>query len=443
MTLGGVIDEADPTANALTPARRKAGQRTVFQAFAADNLDLDRVDGFIAFGTSAADAYQHTSEDAGSRWLPLERAGTVTGSIDKLPASIATDASTALPLSGYLARVLDHAGNDAYDFAWFAAADAPANLNILSGAQPTDEAGRAIAYSSPAVSIPTDANALCWDTDNDGCNNNARTSTAITFTLNGAETLSGTPAPTSDVNRVVHPFDRVVVYVRLAEDLAGDAVGAVWAELGEAGGRPPTNNPDNDDATIDRQFQLASLRASFRPGNGCRPGGPGGCGRPGRGLGRRRAWGSVRHRDNRTERGWPRRLAEPEQQARPEAAAPGSRNAGGASAPTVSVPDRAAASGARRERSSRQTPTPDRVSWTMTPAACSGSGVLLSRDGSEVRAALRVRGSGTFTLDAAVAGGDPQDPPEDDHRSRRAARYPYRQGRRTRTEPCRTHQPEG
>ena len=108
---------------------------------------------------------------------------------------------------------------------------------------------------------------------------------------------------------------------------------------------------------------------------------------------------------------------------RPEAAAPGRRHAGGASAPTASVPgraDRAPATGAGRERPSRHPPP---------RTACRGPhphGLLGLRRTAVVRRLRGHRGAPIARRQnpqtrsratAAVAGGDLQDPPENDRRS--------------------------
>ena len=260
ITAGGVIDEIAPTASVLVPATREAGERTSFSAFVSDNLDLARVDGFIVVGT---DAYQQTSGSAGSPSLPFEQSTTVTSSIESLAAGIGE-----VEITGFLARVVDQAGNIGYDEGNFGP-DRDA-VDIIANNVETGAVGRSIDYATPT--IIADEPALCWDTDGDGCNNNTKTRTTLTFSLAAVEALDpgevdhdgddatlDQPQVSGGVEAVVNPFERVALYVKLEagggddEDPEGD-VTDLWAELGEGRGLAPDNNADIDAANVDRVF---------------------------------------------------------------------------------------------------------------------------------------------------------------------------------------------
>ena len=260
--VGGVLDETKPVVSVLVPADRTPGSRSTLSAFAADNLDLDRVDGFFIVGS---DAYQLTSESVGSPSLPFEQSATATSSIENLPAGI-----LAAPTAGFLARALDQAGNDAYGQNTFNPSRAA--VDIVTNNQDTDTPGRTINYNDNTAG--TDEAALCWDTDDDGCNDGAETRATLTFSIDTDEVLTAgdydddatTPDTTPDSEGFTglgNPFERVIFYVQLVGETDG-AVTGVWAELGEARGRAPTNNPDNDGGTtVDRQFSWRlSVRAS-------------------------------------------------------------------------------------------------------------------------------------------------------------------------------------
>ena len=257
ITAGGVIDEIAPTASVLAPATREAGERTMFSAFVSDNLDLARIEGFIVVNN---EAYQQTSESVGSPSLPFERSTTVTSPIENLPAGIG-----ALETTGFFARVVDQAGNVGYDQNTFAV-DRTA-VDITSGAQATGTPGRAITYD--ALGVTAEDTKLCWDTNDDGCADNGKTRTSVTFTIDAEEVLSavnGVAAPESDISALETPFERVAFYVQVRDlagvlNPAGAAVTAMWVELGEARGRAPTNDPDNSGETVDRGF---SWRLSVR-----------------------------------------------------------------------------------------------------------------------------------------------------------------------------------
>ena len=253
ITAGGVIDEVAPTASVLAPAMREAGERTTFSAFVSDNLDLDQVGGFIVVGT---DAYQVTSESVGSPSLPFEQSATSSGSIESLPAGIGTEA-----VSGFFARVVDQAGNPGYDQNTFAVDRTPVDIAAVN--QDSETAGREIDYGDAAVEA--EDTALCWDTDNDGCEDDTKTRTTVDFTINAVEVLSAVDhdnddttadeEPQSDVTELVNPFEKVVFYVQLAGETAtGEAVNVIWAELGEGRGRAPENNADTNPNNVDRQF---------------------------------------------------------------------------------------------------------------------------------------------------------------------------------------------
>ena len=253
ITAEGIIDEVEPTASVLAPAMREAGEGTTFSAFVSDNLDLAWVDGFIVVGT---EAYQQTSEESvGSPSLPFEQSTTVTSPIENLPAGIgATD------INGYFVRVVDQAGNPGYDQNTFAP-DRVA-VDIMEGDRDTDTPGRVIDYDAVAVRVTMgDPNHLCWDTDDDGCNDNAKTRTSVTFTIEAEEKLSmpeGEVEPESDITALETPFERVAFYVQVRNpdgtvvNPPGTEATTMWVELGEGRGRAPTEKPETEEVV--RQF---------------------------------------------------------------------------------------------------------------------------------------------------------------------------------------------
>ena len=111
INVGGVLDNILPVASPLVPADRELGERSTLSAFVSDNLDLARLDYFLAFGE---DAYQQGSENIGSPSLPFEQSKTASISIEMFPGGVASEAGTMVELSEYVVQVSDQAGNTQY-----------------------------------------------------------------------------------------------------------------------------------------------------------------------------------------------------------------------------------------------------------------------------------------------------------------------------------------
>ena len=270
-TLSGIIDQDAPSASVLVPTTRTAGEPTTFSAFVSDNLDLDRVEGFLVVGTAA---YEQTSASVGSFGMPYEQSTTASESIENLAAGIGTTATT-----GFLARVLDQAGNAGYDEGDFTPSRAP--VDITDGDQdpnPDDvtDDGRALSYDDEETRIAEgEPPSICWDsdtTDDNDCDSGTSTRTAVEFEIGSTETLTvwdhdddtDTDPVTADSEPIVNPLQRVVFYVQLnGVDPDGD-VTALWMELGEGRGRASQNeDSDTTPATANRQFiWRLSVRAS-------------------------------------------------------------------------------------------------------------------------------------------------------------------------------------
>ena len=266
-TLSGVIDTGPPSASVLVPPAPEAGEPITFSAFVSDNLDLDRVEGFLRVGT---DAYEQASASVGSFGMPYEQSTTASESIENLAAGIG-----AAPAVGFLARVVDQAGNAGYGEGAFTSRTPVNFANGTADQDPnptgvTDD-GRALVYAAPTGTVTTGAaSSLCWDadtTDNTDCASGTSTRTTIDFQIGGTETLSeitgdhdGDPdtpdeAFTPDSEPIVNPLQRVVFYVQLAGVDPDGEVTALWMELGEGRSRAPGNaDTDGSADTANRQF---------------------------------------------------------------------------------------------------------------------------------------------------------------------------------------------
>ena len=274
---GGVIDETAPVGNALVPADREMGMRSTLSAFASDNLDLDRIEYFLGFGT---DAYQVGSQSVGMPSLPFEQSGNASVSVETLPGYLATATAgtPAANLSAHVVRILDQAGNPTYASSGitgvtgtpvdlFAAQSTGETLTWDTDADgETAMVDRTTILDAQAVASDLAAGeTLCWDVDGDGdCDPAGEVRTNLTFSIRGLGGLSAATGDTDDSGTIpatitaaaptANPFERVVFYVQLSTGLTQDGVTTTWAYLGEGRGRPPTSNPDGDTATPDRQF---------------------------------------------------------------------------------------------------------------------------------------------------------------------------------------------
>ena len=265
---GGVIDETAPVGSALVPAARAIGGRSTLQAFASDNLDLDRVEFYLGF---TGDGYQMGSQSVGSPSLPFEQSANASISIETFPAGVQSAAGAPTALSAHVVRILDQAGNPTYASALVSATgDAPRDLltafvvETVMAESDVDEDGttggrtRSNVYTVPTVA--NDAANLCWDADGDGdCADAAEARATLTFALNGtgtaADLAGGADGVTLEAEAPGNPFERVVFYVQRETGLTDlDGVTTTWAYLGEGRGRAPEDNPDDDDATADRGF---------------------------------------------------------------------------------------------------------------------------------------------------------------------------------------------
>ena len=250
ITAGGVIDETPPVASALVPGTRDVGDRATLSAFAADDLDLNQIDYFLAFGD---DAYQQGSASVGEPSLPFEQSATESISIESLPGGIATSTATPTALSSHMVSVTDQAGNAVADAATIPGVVAPTNILVAVTTDPlqmVNDAGEDIAgatqtrttqYTGQAItddlSTATTPEDLCWDTDDDGCDDDDSVARAnIEFTIMGTDEVSAANAlavNALEVEGVANPFERVVFYVQL-DDVADTTP---WAILGEGRGR--------------------------------------------------------------------------------------------------------------------------------------------------------------------------------------------------------------
>jgi hypothetical protein len=222
-TVGGVFFGA-----VLTP-----GQPAAFSAGVADDLEVNRGEGFLEVGASALAFRQSTTTvgtfgpgDGSIGPAGYTQQSTLSSTVTFVHSMQVGTAAAPTQTTRFAFRVSDFGRNSNTAFSGAFPPPTVALRNYTAGAA-------SIAITAGSETLTSTFGTLCWDTDADGCATTPNTSATLSFTVSGAgSSAAGGPLQI--------PFSRVEYYVGLDENNDGavdldPALNALWTSLGIAG----------------------------------------------------------------------------------------------------------------------------------------------------------------------------------------------------------------